>query len=117
MFEGIFSLDHSVKLYVPSTLDADKPAETEKVARAVDTVIESFSTWFGGATTNLAAGGWYSAELHKVIYEEIRIVNSFCTLDALEEHYHEVLALAEALKSEFNQEAISLECDGKLFLI
>jgi hypothetical protein len=117
MFEGVFSLDHSVKLYVPSTIDGDKPSPSDKIARAIDNVVESFSSWFGGATTNIAAGGWYSAELRKVIYEEIRIVNSFCTIEALEEHYTEVLALAQALKHEFSQEAISIECDGKLYLI
>ena len=115
--QGIFNLDHTVKIYVPSTTEADNEASTEKIAAAIEKVSKQFSLWFGGATTNEAVGAWYSEELQKVITEKVTIVTSFATAESVEENIGEVVGLALWIKEEFSQEAVSLEYDNKLYLV
>lgn len=115
--KGIFNLDHSVKLYVPSTVNADSNASSEQIASAINLVMQKFSQWFGGATANDAIGAWYSEELKKVITEKVTIITSFADADSVELHIGEVVALAMQIKSDFGQEAVSLEYDNKLYLV
>jgi len=108
-------LSHRVAVYVPGTA-GPVAADPALADRMTATAAGRLSELFGGATISLAAGAWMSAE-HGLIREQVQIVYSYCTAEQLEQHAADVRALAEQVKSEMAQEAVSVEIDNKLYFI
>jgi hypothetical protein len=110
---GAVTLPQRVALYVPGTQDinhaTDNAAQVERVAR-------EFCGWFGGATAQQSAGYWLS-ESARLIREAVTIVYAACTADQLRERLPDVLTLAQQIKDEMQQEAISAEINGTLYII
>ncbi len=111
--KGLFSLDHNIKLYIPSTVEANKPVDNTP---QVDEALRLFSKWFGGATANRAVGAWNSDKVG-LVKEKVTIVESYCTAEQVEEYIGLVVEHGKKLKRDMSQEAISLEYDNKLFFI
>lgn len=105
-----FDLDCKVSIYVPSTVNVNESTEnTEQVKK----VIGELAAMFGGATASKAVGGWVCASGETVL-EEVTIVYSFCTSEQLKEHFIDVYAIAERIKKEMAQEAVTLEVNGQV---
>lgn len=113
VLKGLFSLDHNIKLYIPSTVEANKATDNTK---QVNETLQKFSTWFGGATANNAMGAWNSDKVG-LVTEKVTIVESYCTAEQVEQYIGLVVAHAQHLKKTMSQEAISLEYDNKLYFI
>ncbi len=107
------TLPQRVALYVPSTTDTDKPTDN---AAQVERVAREFCGWFGGATAQPSAGYWLS-DTAGLVREAVTIVYAACTADQLREHLPDVLTLAQQIKQEMQQEAVSVELNGALYLI
>lgn len=107
------TLPQRVALYVPGTQDinhaTDNAAQVERVAR-------EFCGWFGGATAQPSAGYWLSDNAG-LVREAVTIVYAACTADQLREHLPDVLTLAQQIKAEMQQEAVSVEFNGALYII
>lgn len=107
------ALPERVALYVPSTQDVthatDNTAQVERVAR-------EFCGWFGGATAQQSAGYWIS-DTAGLVREAVTIVYAACTAAQLREHLPDVLQLAQQIKAEMQQEAVSAEINGTLYII
>ena len=112
-----FNLDHNLRIYIPSTQDVDGDANAEQVQALIEEALEKFSQWFGGATAFDALGAWYSSDLSKVVTEKVKIVESYCTKESIEENLEKVLAFAGQIKRDLGQEAVSLEYDNRLYFI
>lgn len=110
---GAVTLPQRVALYVPSTTDTDKPTDN---AAQVERVAREFCGWFGGATAQPSAGYWIS-DTAGLVREAVTIVYSACTAAQLREHLPDVLTLAQQIKAEMQQEAISAEINGTLYII
>lgn len=110
---GALELPQRVALYVPGTQDinhaTDNAAQVERVAR-------EFCGWFGGATAQPSAGYWLS-DSAGLIREAVTIVYAACTADQLRERLPDVLTLAQQIKAEMQQEAVSAEINGTLYII
>lgn len=110
---GAVELPQRVALYVPSTQDinhaTDNAAQVERVAR-------DFCGWFGGATAQPSAGYWIS-DTAGLVRESVTIVYAACTAAQLREHLPDVLQLAQQIKAEMQQEAVSAEINGTLYII
>lgn len=110
---GALELPQRVALYVPGTQDinhaTDNAAQVERVAR-------EFCGWFGGATAQPSAGYWLS-DSAGLIREAVIIVYAACTADQLRERLPDVLTLAQQIKAEMQQEAVSAEINGTLYII
>lgn len=110
---GAVTLPQRVALYVPGTQGpataTDNAAQVERVARA-------FCGWFGGATAQQSTGYWLS-ESAGLVREAVTIVYAACTAAQLREHLPDVLTLAQQIKAEMQQEAISAEINGTLYII
>ena len=104
---------HQVAVYVPSTIGVDHAADTSK---HVDGVMAFMAELFGGATRRRAHGVWNSDSVG-LVSEEVTIIYSHVTLDALNQHMNSVVAYITNLKKELKQEAMALEVDNKLTLI
>jgi hypothetical protein len=111
--KGIFKLDHCIKLYIPSTKEADKVTDN---AQVVADTLELFSKLFGGATSFEARGAWVS-DSKGLIVERITIVESYGTAEQVDANIEEVLLYARTIKHTMLQEAVSLEYDNELYLI
>lgn len=107
------TLPQRVALYVPGTQGpataTDNAAQVERVARA-------FCGWFGGATAQQSAGYWLS-ESAGMVREATTIVYAACTADQLRERLPDVLTLAQQIKQDMAQEAVSVELNGTLYII
>lgn len=107
------ALPERVALYVPSTQDVthatDNAAQVERVAR-------EFCGWFGGATAQQSAGYWIS-DTAGLVREAVTIVYAACTAAQLREHLPDVLQLAQQIKQDMQQEAVSVELNGALYII
>lgn len=107
------TLPQRVALYVPSTTDTDKPTDN---AAQVERVARRFCEMFGGATAQQSTGYWLS-ESAGLVREAVTIVYAACTAAQLREHLPDVLTLAQQIKAEMQQEAISAEINGTLYII
>lgn len=108
-------LSERVAVYVPGTVDTDK-ASTEAAAKMAGYTAEQLTKFFGGATSTDAAGYWMSDGAGLVV-EDVKIIYSNATAEQLDEHAEKLIELAETIKKEMNQEAVSLEISGKLYII
>lgn len=110
---GAVELPQRVALYVPGTQGpataTDNVAQVERVARAL-------CGWFGGATAQQSAGYWIG-DTAGLVREAVTIVYAACTADQLREHLPDVLTLAQQIKAEMQQEALSLDLNGALYII
>lgn len=107
------ALAERVALYVPGTIDVDHAADNKKY---VEHVASAFSAWFGGATASNASGYWLS-DAAGLVREGVTIVYSYTTKSALEDRLEDVVALAEQIRAELRQEAVSIELNNTLYLI
>lgn len=112
----IFDLDSKVSIYVPSTTDVNKVDNEGLQERFVNLTIKEFSELFGGATATDAIGGWFSKE-KGIVTERIKIVYAYCTKDAFANAYGRILSLARQICIEMNQEAVTVEYNGKAAFI
>ena len=110
---GALALPQRVALYVPSTTETDKPTDN---AAQVERVARDFCGWFGGATAQPSAGYWIS-ESAGLVREAVTIVYAACTAEQLRERLPDVLTLAQQIKAEMQQEAVSAEINGTLYII
>lgn len=110
---GALELPQRVALYVPGTQDinhaTDNAAQVERVAR-------EFCGWFGGATAQPSAGYWISDNAG-LVREAVTIVYAACTAAQLRERLPDVLNLAQQIKQDMAQEAVSVELNGALYII
>lgn len=110
---GALELPQRVALYVPGTQDinhaTDNAAQVERVAR-------EFCGWFGGATAQPSAGYWISDNAG-LVREAVTIVYAACTADQLRDRLPDVLTLAQQIKQDMAQEAVSVELNGTLYII
>lgn len=110
---GALELTHRVALYVPST---QGPATATDNAAQVKRVARRFCELFGGATAQQSAGYWMS-ERAGLVTESVTIVYAACTKAQRDAHLAQVLELAQDIKREMAQEAVSVELDGTLYII
>ena len=110
---GAVTLPQRVALYVPGTQDinhaTDNAAQVERVAR-------EFCGWFGGATAQPSAGYWISDNAG-LVREAVTIVYAACTAAQLRERLPDVLNLAQQIKAEMQQEAVTITIDQKMYII
>lgn len=113
LLQGLYNLDHNIKLYIPSTQDINKTTDNSK---QVKKALELFGGLFGGATEYQALGSWVSDKLGLVV-EKVTIVESYATAEQVESGLETVIKHGQKIKKEMNQEAVSLEYDNKLYFI
>lgn len=111
-FGGV-QLPHRVAVYVPST---QGPAENTDNSEQVQRVAREFAEMFGGATATTARGFWVS-DSAGLVAEAVTIVYASCTDRQYHEQVPEVIRIAQRIKEEMQQEAVSIELDGILYLV
>ncbi len=108
-----FTLSESIKIYIPSTVDVNSEIDNKIFVTNTETKLSKI---FGGTTTINGVGCWVSEKVG-LVRESVKIVNSFTSLEGLDKHISEVIEICENLKSDMKQEGISLEVQGKFYVI
>lgn len=104
---------HQIAAFIPTTVGVDRPADT---SATVQQTLAFFTARFGGATAARAQGAWHSASAG-IVSEEVHLVTSHTTQDALGRHLDEVIEHMKRLKVELGQEAMAIEVDRRLMLL
>lgn len=107
------SLTHTVGIFIPSTLDVNQPFDN---TTQVQETLAFLGTMFGGATRNEAEGVWRS-EQSGLVVEQVTIVRSFVSEQALRQHLDQVVTFVGRLKQAMQQEAIAIDVDNQLVLV
>lgn len=110
---GVVKLDSRVSVYVPSTTGTDKLTDNRA---QVEKVAAKLAAMFGGATATEARGYWCSQSAG-LVGEGVTIVYSAATPEAVQEHAAEVVRLCQQIKQDMQQEGVSLDVDGTLYII
>lgn len=112
-FNKFFDLNTKVAIYVPSTIDVNKPIDNSEFCAYVQ---RKLSEMFGGATTNEAYGS-YVCNNGELLNEKVSIVYSFCSSSQIMKNIESVVQICEYLKKEMSQESILLEVNNKVKFI
>lgn len=107
------SLNHTLALFVPSTMDVSQHMDN---STQVQSTLSFLGNLFGGATSSNAEGAWRSEE-SGLVTEQVTIVRTFISKKALDTHLDDVLNFAAELKRNMKQEAVAISVDHQLILV
>lgn len=108
-----YDLDCKFSVYVPSTNNVNESCDNSEMVKYV---LSELSKMFGGATASRSVDAWMS-ESEGLVLEDVTIVYAFCTSEQAADHFSDVYAICERIKSEMNQEAVTLEYNGQVKFI
>lgn len=112
--EAMFILDHSVEIRIPTQCGDCKKALPEQVrVSLLDEAKRDFSSWFGGFEVTRKQGG-YTFPDGTLAEEEVDVVESSCSEEALEEHIEDLAIFAVRVANELSQDSVALSIDGKM---
>ena len=112
-FKKFFDLNAKICIYVPSTIEVNKPIDNKEFCAYVQ---RKLSEMFGGATTSEAFGS-YVCNNGEILNEKVSIVYSFCSTEQIIDKIEEVVNICNYLKKEMSQESILLEVNNKVKFI
>ena len=111
--KNLFKLSSRVTVYIPSTADVNKEADTSAY---VDNCASLLSELFGGATSTPALGYWMSQSAG-LVKEKSTMVFAFCADSDLQNNIEKVIDFCEKVKTELKQDAVALEINGEMYFI
>ena len=112
-FSEMDSLATKVAIYVPSTIDIDKPVNNSEW---IEKTAVFFSDLFGGCTACDVSGYWITHE-KQLIREKPVIIYSFTTEEKAQEAETKIIEYVQEMKKEMRQECISVEYNNRLYFI
>jgi len=104
-------------IYVPSTIEVDKPVSKEEFHRRVMEVVDYVRKTFGGSTRISGVGNYFSDKKSKPVTESIVKVEAFTTPESYNRHDQDLKSFLEKKKQEWSQEALSYEYNEELFFV
>lgn len=111
--KNMFKLSSKVTVYIPSTCDINKKADTQKY---VDACAVLLSESFGGATSCEALGYWTSPTAG-LVKEKSTMIFAYCSDKDLQNNIEKVIDFCEMVKTELKQDAVALEINGEMYFI
>ena len=108
-----YDMENKVSIYVPSTVNVNQRINNKK---QVLSLIKQMSLLFGGATSYKCTGGWV-ADNGEIVTERVNIVYSFCDKKSLHNNLANVINICQQIKKDMQQEAVTLEINGKAAFI
>lgn len=112
-FSEMESLTTKIAIYVPSTLDIDKPVDN---AEQVEKTACFLSDLFGGCTSFDASGYWIDSN-KKLIKERPAVVYAYTTEDKAQAAEGKIIEYVMEMKKEMHQECISVEYNNRLYFV
>ena len=110
---GRLGRTHQVCVYIPTTMDVDRPIDTTPY---LERTLAFFGELFGGATSAKAQGVW-SSEDAGLVGETVYIVRTYTSPIGLKNNLPRILSYVQTLKETLQQEAMAVEVNQKLMLL
>lgn len=107
------ALTDRVALYIPTTVNVNRPTDN---SATVAKVAREFSEMFGGAT-QADRIGYYLANNGELVKEAVTVIYSNTNRETLEANFSTVLKMAEDIRDEYRQEAVTVEVNGAINFI
>lgn len=105
--------NNQVAVFIPTTIDVDKPIDTTKY---IDKTLAFLGQRFGGATSEEVKGIWNSQEIG-LVGERLFKIHTYATSPDLQRYMNEVIDYMMQMKKNLRQEAMALEINQRLTLI
>lgn len=109
----MFTLEHTVALYVPSTVNVDVTIDNMQI---VLSIAAQMAKEFGGAhLESQNSVGFYIADNGALVTESTKVLRSF--VDNVEAATRFMFTLAGEICVELTQESVLVVIDGKAFFV
>jgi len=108
--------NNQISIFIPSTMDINNKIDNQYYIKKSINYLEKYYSISNNLKYYKTTGSWFSDSLNKVIIEEITIV----TLNLIELNEMDInifITLASMIKSEMNQEAVSIAINESLAII
>ena len=103
--------NNELSIYVPSTIDVDK------INTNINKTIEEVKNKINEVTKNYKTNGAWRTEEGTIVFEEITILSINVNEKNFENKLNEFVKIANNLKKELNQEAVSIGVNNGLMII
>lgn len=108
--------NNSISLFIPSTIEINKSTDnTEYVKMVIKSITNKYNNIEDIKFYN-TKGSWYSDNTNSVVIEDITIITTVLNTLTIEDINY-FIEIANYLKFEMSQDAISLNINGSLCLI
>lgn len=115
--DGRFWLEKNASIYIPSTVDENKPISDEEFQKRIENVQKEFTKMFGGITTFLGNGTYVSEDTGNFIKEDVAVVEVFMDEDKWEKMKDDIYDWLEEKQKEWRQDSIGFEFKGNMTFI
>jgi len=106
---------NTLAIYIPDTMDVDAQTDNTKyINYSMNYIQNKYNN--NNVQFEATQGSWYSEDMNKVVYDNITIVS--VTLDTVTEiDINNFVILAQYIKSEMNQEGVSIAINKSLAIV
>lgn len=106
-------MTHHIRLYIPTKVDVNLTSDTSAyVERAKKLMIDCF-----GGVTYQVVPSFYESKNIGLVRENVFIVESWMTRQALSEHLSAIFDFISCLHTELREETLAIEIDGKKIVL
>ena len=108
--------NNQISIFIPSTMDINNKIDNKYYIKKSINYLEKYYNITNNLKYYKTIGSWFSDSLNKVIIEDITII----TLQLIELNENDInifITLANMIKSEMNQEAVSIAINESLAII
>ena len=108
--------NNQISIFIPSTMDINNKINNEYYIKKSINYLEKYYNITNNLKYYKTSGSWFSDSLNKVIIEDITII----TLQLIELNEMDInifIALANMIKNEMNQEAVSISINESLAIV
>ena len=106
---------NTLAIYIPDTMDVDSQTDnTQYIDYSMKYIQKLYNT--NNVKFEATQGSWYSEDMKKVVYDNITIVS--ISLNTVKENdIKNFVTLAQYIKSEMNQEGVSIAINQSLAIV
>jgi len=108
--------NNQISIFIPSTIDINNKIDNQYYIKKSINYLEKYYNITNNLKYYKTIGSWFSDSLNKVIIEDITII----TLQLIELNENDInifITLANMIKNEMNQEAVSITINESLAII
>jgi len=108
--------NNQISIFIPSTMDINNKIDNKYYVKKSINYLERYYNITNNLKYYKTIGSWFSDSLNKVIIEDITII-TLQLIELKESDINIFITLANMIKSEMNQEAVSIAINESLAII
>lgn len=108
--------NNQISIFIPSTMDINNKIDNQYYIKKSINYLEKYYNITNNLKYYKTSGSWFSDSLNKVIIEDITII-TLQLIELTETDINIFIALANIIKNEMNQEAVSITINESLAII